>query len=336
MSNAFLHTFQETTIRLQLLLNTIADHHTTMSLPFQILDVFTKTPYLGNPLAVVTIPPNTPLTGTQKHRIAKEFNLSETTFVHDDPDSPERRFDIYTPHAEIPFAGHPTIGTAIALSPKGVRTLIAKAGRIAIEPAANGAVRAAIPHDVRLHQQRLPGWEAQPSDVMQTAIAEAEAGAPLFSIVNGMTFILIELPSLEVLNAVRIGGGPELPADLLDDGWRDGWVTRRYYFVRTGSRAVDGRQLRSIRTRMIKLTMEDPATGSAACALSSYLSLHMSDDRSATYEITQGVEIGRQSTILIDIEVEVDAGGTRSLSSLHLGGTAVQVMRGYADVPGTD
>lgn len=304
-----------------------------MSLPFQILDVFTQTPYLGNPLAVVTVPPKTTLTGDQKHRITKEFNLSETTFVHDDPDSPERRFDIYTPFAEIPFAGHPTIGTAIALRPQGVNTLISKAGRIAIDSAANGAVRAAIPHNVRLHQQRLSGWEAQTFDPMQTAIAKAEIGAPLFSIVNGMTFVLIELSSLEVLNAVKIGAGPETPVDLLDAGWRDGWVTRRYYFVRTGSKIVNGRQVHSIRTRMIKLTMEDPATGSAACALSSYLSLHQSDEQSARYEITQGVEMGRESTILIDVEAGQDAEGARRLESLHLGGTAVQVMRGHVDVP---
>jgi len=312
-----------------------------MTLPYHILDVFTSTPFLGNPLAIVSIPPKTTLTTPQKQRIAKEFNLSETVFVHDIEDSstsPERRFDIFTPHAELPFAGHPTIGTAVHLHEQGVKTLIAKAGRIDIEETAGGALRAAVPHDVRLHQKRLPSPQPNPTaDTLQREIAEAENGAPLFSIVNGMAFALVELPSLEHLSAVRLGNASELSTELLDEGWRGGWATRRYYYVLLDNEEPNGssKTAHRLRARMLKVTpaMEDPATGSAACALTSYLSLHKLQASALTFEITQGVEMGRESKILIDTRVGVETEGARSLQLLHLGGMAVEVARGAIAVP---
>ncbi|KAL2861918.1 hypothetical protein BJX68DRAFT_223498 [Aspergillus pseudodeflectus] len=309
-----------------------------MALTFTTLDVFTETRFKGNPLAVVTIPPGMVLTQAQKQAIAREFNLSETTFVYDveasSAPTDTRRFDIFTPHAEIPFAGHPTIGTAACLYSSGVRTLLAKAGPISIERTGDGTIRAAVPHNIRLHQRRLSCLEPGPISALQTEVARAEHGAPLFSIVKGMTFALIELPSLEVLGAVAVGARPDLPAELLDDGWRDGWVTRRYYFVRLGSQCGDGgRTVHQIRTRMVKLTMEDPATGSAACALSSYLSLYELQEPSVTFEITQGVEMGRESKLLIDAEVGTGLDGARELGALHLGGKAVPVMSGSIAVP---
>ncbi|KAI9035321.1 Diaminopimelate epimerase-like protein [Aspergillus affinis] len=234
-----------------------------------------------NPLAVVTVP---------------------TVFVHDveDPEtSTERRFDIFTPLAELPFVDHPTIGTAVFLYPRGVRTLHAKAGRINIQQSPDGALQAAIPHNVRLHERRLPGFEksspvSRSQSQLETTFAEAKRGAPLFSIVKGMTFALIEISSLEVL-----GGRPE---------------------------KVGGRSVHKIRTRMVNQIIEDPATGSAACALSSFSSLHVFQETSLTYEITQGVEMERESNMMIDVEVGKEADGIRKLESLHLGGKAVQVM----------
>jgi PhzF family phenazine biosynthesis protein len=307
-----------------------------MSLPFHILDVFTSTPFLGNPLAVVTIPPNTTLTSAQKQRIAKEFNLSETTFVHDIEDrtaTAERRFDVYTPQAELPFAGHPTIGTAVHIHDQGVKTLVAKAGRITVEGAADGLLRAAIPHNVHLHQNRLPEPTAEHVDGLAREVAAAEKGAPLFSIVPGMTFALIELASVEVLGAARVGDPSVLSADLLDDEWNEGWVTRRYYYVRLGTEEVGGVTKHRVRTRLIKPAMEDPATGSAACALASYLSLHVVDGKSNMFEIVQGVEMGRDSTIVVDVEVGESSLGERALESVHLGGTAVTVSSGNIRVP---
>lgn len=303
-----------------------------MTLPYHILDVFTTTPFLGNPLAIVSIPPNINLNGTQKQRIAREFNLSETVFIHpnQDDDLTSRTFDIYTPQAELPFAGHPTIGTAVHLQPQGVKTLVAKAGRIEIEQVSTGTVRAAIPHNVHLHSTPLPLPTLDPAgNALQLEIAKAQLNAPLFSIVPGMTFALIELPSLAHLSAVRVGVAPELPVELLDKGWRAGWVTRRYYYVRLDARRI--------RTRMIKAVpaMEDPATGSAACALASYLGLYRSGEGEdeVGFEITQGVEMGRESRILVDVKVGVDGEGGRRVKSVCLGGTAVEVASGRIAVP---
>jgi PhzF family phenazine biosynthesis protein len=309
-----------------------------MSLTFNILDVFTSTPFLGNPLAVVTKPPGVSLTSAQKQRIAKEFNLSETTFVHDVEDrtaTDERRFDIYTLQAELLFAGHPTIGTAVHLHDQVVKTLVAKAGRIDLERAADGStsVRAAIPHNVRLHQERLPEPTADHVEGLAREVAAAEKGAPLFSIVPGMNFALIGLPSLEILGATQVGYPSILPGNLLDDEWCEGWVTRRYYYVRLGSEESDGGMKHRIRTRLIKPAMEDSTTGSAACALASYLSLHEAGGKSNTFEIVQGVEMGRERTIMVEVDVGESSSGEKVLESVHLGGTAVTVVNGNISIP---
>jgi PhzF family phenazine biosynthesis protein len=226
----------------------------------------------------------------------------------------------------------------VHLYAQGVTTLIAKAGRIEIEKTESGDLRAGIPHDVRLHRQRLPltlPTSISNDDTLQLEIAEAEHGAPLFSIVNGMTFALIELPSLEHLSAVRVGVAPDLPVELLDEGWRGGWSTRRYYYVVLNSNEDGGNATYRLRTRMVKTTpaMEDPATGSAACALGGYLSLCKSGARAVRFEIMQGVEMGRESRILIDTCVGQDGDGARRLQTVHLGGTAVQVASGTIAVP---
>ncbi|KAI8287850.1 hypothetical protein K4K60_011946 [Colletotrichum sp. SAR11_57] len=300
-----------------------------MELPYTTVDVFTDTPFEGNPLAIVTIPASVTLTQTQKQAIAREFNYSETTFVHetDDASSTTRRFDIFTPEDELPFAGHPTVGTAVFLQPRGVTELRAKAGPIALETTGPDSVRAAIPHNVRLHQNRLKSLGPGPFSDATGDIAVAEENAPVFSIVNGMTFALTELPSLEALGSAKHGPIDFRQNELLDEGWRDTFISP-YYFVRLGTETVDGREVHKIRTRLITPTLEDPATGSAACALSSYLSIHVSKGESLSFEITQGVEMGRRSNIYVDSTVTTAADGTRKLETLHLGGKATKVMSG--------
>lgn len=306
-----------------------------MELQFTTLDVFTDTPFKGNPLAVVTVPPalSATLSQPQKQAIAKEFNLSETVFVHEieDATSTERRVDIFTPTQELPFAGHPTIGTAVFLQPRGITRLLLKAGPVEIEASGEKTVRVLVPHNVHLHQQRVADLSSGRSPDVPRELADAEIGAPIFSIVNGMAFVLIELPSLEVLAMAEIGIMGLIPENLLDEGWNGGWVSRRYYYVKMGTEAsADGRRVHKFRTRMVRPTMEDPATGSAACALASYLSLHVLDGTELGFEITQGVEMGRESRILLEARVENGSAGNgeRALGSLHLGGTAIEVMSG--------
>lgn len=309
-----------------------------MELPFTTLDVFTNIPFKGNPLAIVTVPSTISkvLSQTQKQSIAKEFNLSETVFVYESDDSraTDRRIDIFTPTQELPFAGHPVIGTAVFLRPRGISSLTLKAGPVNIDSTNGETVRVAIPHNVRLHERRIPHLlKGRASDAPRRLI-DAEAGAPIFSIVNGMAFILIELPSLEDLAMAQIGMMGLVPSELLDEGWRTGWVSRRYYYVNMSVEKVRGRSIQKLRTRMIRPTMEDPATGSAACSLASYLSLRVAaEDDEITFDITQGVEMGRESHIRVDASVGSRSDGSRELKSLHLGGTAVEVMDGVLRLP---
>lgn len=310
---------------------------TQMELPFVTLDVFTSTRFKGNPLAVVTIPAGTKPYPTQEQKqiIAREFNLSETVFIHeehpdvDSKDKSTRRIDIFITTAELPFAGHPTIGAAVSLLDKGITTLITKAGPIPLQQPEPNTIQAAIPFNVHLHKKTLSALSAgqpnffAPGDLsVIPEIQAAELAAPIFSIVNGMAFILIELPTVELLSKVT-GSAASFPVDqTLDPGWRGGFLGR-YYFVRVSQ----GPDTVAIRSRMIEKSFEDPATGSAACALSSYLTLAAGDaelNRTVRYQITQGVEIDRESNILVTI-------GTKEgkIDQVNLAGTAVQVMRGH-------
>ncbi|KAF1968133.1 Diaminopimelate epimerase-like protein [Bimuria novae-zelandiae CBS 107.79] len=85
---------------------------TAVNLEYAIIDVFTDKRYAGNPLAVVRVPASCKLTQDQKQNIAKEFNLSETTFLHEPKEDETNSWsvDIFMVNAELPFAGHPTIG----------------------------------------------------------------------------------------------------------------------------------------------------------------------------------------------------------------------------------
>lgn len=289
-----------------------------------------------------------------KQLIAKEFNLSETVFLYlrpnetltsPDRSSNEREMKIYTIESELPFAGHPTIGTAYFLRKHlewdFVNTIIPPAGPIPLISADEGSVTAQIPHDVHLHSRTLRSLyelgdkdvtaQIQPALHDEEDIRNAELDAPIFSIVKGMTFLLVELPSIEHLGKINVGKRLDLGnyVSLLDAGsWGHGFTARYYYVRQTAVTAEDGIRTETIRTRMVELGFEDPATGSAASALSCHLSLQGGIDE-VRYRITQGVEIGRKS----DIEVNVvlgpgQEGDARSIKEVRLGGSARVVMTG--------
>lgn len=311
-----------------------------MELPFETYDVFTSTPYRGNPLAVVTIPASLPAKPTQeqKQAIAREFNLSETIFIHEPASaSPSRNVDIFVTNAEIPFAGHPTIGAAVSLlnnssssSSGPVDTIVTKAGPIPVSSTGADSARAAIPHNVRLHARRLRDLEAASPALLAglsaaPALRAAELDAPIYSIVNGMSFILIELPDLEALAQATESDFTGPVAEILDDGWRSG-LCCRFYFVRTGvAQGEDGTEVVSLRTRMIDALCEDPATGSASSALCCYLSRDCQEQKGERrrYELTQGVEMGRESNIVVEVTMKDNA-----IDQVHLSGKAVKVMKG--------
>lgn len=115
---------------------------------------------------------------------------------------------------------------------------------------------------------------------------------------------------------------------LLDDDWQTGPLFK-YYYVFTGQRQENGVDVFSIRTRMMEAAMEDPATGSAACGLSSFLTLQQPDlqDQTFRYEIDQGVEMGRESNIVVQVTAKAS-----KIDKVELSGTATTVMRGHVTI----
>jgi PhzF family phenazine biosynthesis protein len=288
-----------------------------MKLHFITLDVFTQTRYAGNPLAIVHIPAehHKTLTQAQKQSIAAEFNLSETVFMHQVSEEPVI-VDIFTPIAEIPFAGHPTIGSAwyiLQHQQKAAQALQTKAGRIPIA-LNNGLVRAAIPHNIHIHARTF------------TSSLNDEAN-PIVSIVKGMSFILARLPDLETLGKAKSTLYEDTyNPDILDEDWKEGLVGTLFYVPQ----GVDSSGNRVVRTRMWG-SCEDPATGSASSALGAFLALNEPVEEGYglfRYVLTQGVEMGKKSDIVVDVtRAEPDV-----IKSIFLSGTAVKVMEGCLEI----
>ncbi|WQF81127.1 Putative phenazine biosynthesis PhzF [Colletotrichum destructivum] len=316
---------------------------TITQLDFVTLDVFTKTPYKGNPLAIVHLPPPTAaspaLTQEQKQAIAREFNLSETVFVHDvdpkdDPEPQTRRIDIFMTSVEIPFGGHPTVGTASYLQSKGISKIVTKAGPVPITTGQDQFVSVLVPHNTCLHAKTIASLNAESRTGLHPSpeIREAELGAPIFSPVHGIAFALVGLPSLEQLSRVFVGSFEFNALELLGPTWSNSFMARSYYVITESTTSGSVRNVK-IRTRMIASSFEDSATGAAACALTSYLALHKFEELELKYELTQGVEMGRQSDIFVTVKVDVDEKGKRSVKELYLGGTARKIMKGTLEIP---
>ncbi|UPX09440.1 uncharacterized protein EKO05_0000129 [Ascochyta rabiei] len=315
-----------------------------LRLDFVTVDVFTGKQYEGNPLAIVRIPQSASVTQEQKQRIAREFNLSETTFLHENkPDAKDDkwRVDIFMTSKELPFAGHPTVGTACYVLSriaeergitKGVieANFTLKAGPVGLRyDIARKRAKAAIPHDVHVHTKR---WSKDDLFKLQPGLAAAyeqsqiktQDDCPIVSIVKGMTFILVELESVEILAKVSLAG-QSIEIDGLDQGWDDTFIGT-YFYVRTGKSDGGATQLR---TRMIEGPLEDPATGSAASDLVAYLSLNEGKaGETLKYELVQGVEMGRRSEIFIDVVMAKNG----EIETVYLEGGAIQVMEGRLTV----
>ena len=277
---------------------------------YLVYDVFTENPFGGNPLAV--IPDASGLSEDQLLPIAREFNFSETTFVYP-PDDPSytAKVRIFTPAMELRFAGHPTVGTAIALAGLGLggSEMVLELG-VGPIPVTVTQGHARFETRVPLSLGEAPATDALGACIGQSAKAiRTDRHMPVLAGL-GTDFVLAELTggaalatARPVTDAFREAAGPE--ADRL----------AVYVYIRDGGR---------IRARMFQPLggiMEDPATGSAAAALAAYLG--KLDGRSQSFEIHQGIEMGRPSRI--EAEVTVENGEP---VAVRIGGNAVKVMEG--------
>ena len=308
---------------------------TTIVLEYAILDVFTITPFKGNQLAVVHIPTSTQLTQSTKQVIAREFNFSETVFLHEaDLETLDRRLDIFTINAELPFAGHPVIGAICHVcqtsNPSlGAVTLKTKAGDLVGRYSeGTGLAEAEIPHQVRVHRAKVPAKALLASQSGVSSRVVLGSAYPVVSIVKGMTFILTRMEDLKALGRLQAAAQRVEREEVeLDDGWEPSFVALYYYVVLQRTN-----QVTKIRSRMMEPSIgEDSCTGSAASSLAAYLSLQDGGEgRTYAYIIEQGVEMGRAGDIHVKVTLD-DTG--KAVRKMALAGSAVLVMKGTLHLP---
>ena len=292
------------------------------------LDVFTATPLAGNPLAV--FPDATGLEPGTMQALAREMNLSETTFVFPST-AATKRVRFYTPAAEVPLVGHPTIGTWWLLAARGLVSLPADGTAVITQETGAGV----LPVDIMLAggkptrvvmTQRQP--EFGPPITTITRLGRALGGdartvlrSPGPQVVStAMPQLMIPVRSLDVLRNLPSGGGGQTLAALLTALGSDCAMMYTLETERPGA---------TVHCRMFAPGLgvpEDPATGSAAGALGAYLIRHgvvRPENGRAAITIEQGLEIGRPSII----HVEVDVSGA-AITRVRVGGEAVTVIDG--------
>jgi trans-2,3-dihydro-3-hydroxyanthranilate isomerase len=271
---------------------------------YVIVDVFTEVPLEGNPVAIFT--DGAGLSDETMQRAARELNLSETVFLLPGEAGADARARIFTPYVELPFAGHPVLGTALVLgdrSGRGEVHLQTGSGivRIVLERRNGSIVFGEM-------QQPIPGWEPfHRPDELLAALGVAGSELPIDVYDNGPRHAFVALPDETAVAKLR----PDLGA-----------------LAELGQLGVscfaeaDGR----VKTRMFGPGLgvaEDPATGSAAGPLAVHLARHGRTRFGQSIVIRQGVEVGRPSVL----HARAD-GSAAALERVLVGGSAVVVAHG--------
>lgn len=295
---------------------------------FHTVDVFTSTPFGGNQLAV--LPDARGLTDQQMLSIAREFNFSESTFVFPPDDkSHTRRIRIFTPGGELPFAGHPTVGTAFVLAATGEVNLSGDETRIVLEEivgAVSVVIRAqnGIPVFAQLSAARIPERSSCPYDPASVAkalslpaVAVLESPHAIESWSVGLPFLFVPLRDRDALARARVN------ATAWNDAIAGDESPHVFLFVQDANE-IFGRMFMP----GYGIT-EDPATGSAVAALGGYLaSRSAAGDGTLRFTVHQGIEMGRPS--LLELEIDLIGG---SVSAVRVGGASVLISSGMLHVP---
>jgi trans-2,3-dihydro-3-hydroxyanthranilate isomerase len=296
---------------------------------FVTVDVFTDRRFGGNPLAV--FPDARGLSDDQMQALAMEFNLSETTFVLP-PDDPQHhaKVRIFTPRAELPFAGHPNVGTGYVLAQRDDNP----PEHYVFEELA-GLVRVHILHEAdAVSGARISAPRALSIDVgIPTDIVAACAGlseediatmahAPLVASV-GTPFVIAEVASVAALSRAS----PDIAA-FRDAAERFPEVATRFSLHLYARRGGDATQLAARMFAPLGGILEDPATGSANAALAALLtSLAPGENADLSYEILQGVEMGRPSQIIASARKTAEGPVLATVE-----GSCVNVLRGSVEL----
>jgi trans-2,3-dihydro-3-hydroxyanthranilate isomerase len=309
--------------------------HPAPSLGYFLLDVFTDQPFGGNPLAVFVDPG--PLSDGQMQRIAAELNLSETAFVW----SPARlagrwRTRIFTPAVELPFAGHPTVGTGFLLANLGLATGSGGIVELELEEPL-GVVPVTVRTDelgVPLSAELIVPGAPERTEIAEPATLVAVLGLtlddlhphlPVRGYSAGNPFSIVPVADVVTLGRARVDGAL----------WEAsvGASPSPHLFVVT-PRSVRTGRLDHWQARMFAPAMgipEDPATGAAAAAFAGYLAEvgRVRDDEPVLIE--QGIEMGRPSQIRLTLST---LRGSRA-PVVRVGGAAVVIGKGALTAPRT-
>jgi len=294
---------------------------------FYTLDVFTDTPFGGNPLAVVL--DADALSGERMQLIAAEFNLSETVFVLKPARAgPNRKkVRIFTPRAELPFAGHPTIGTSYLLAKLELLELDPADALIVLEEGVGDVpikVQSGMggPRAMQMSVPTLPvGGPVPPPRGDIAAMLSLKEGDLLPGHAGyscGVPFLFLPVRNLAAIASIKLR--TDLWEKLLS-GW---WAKSLFAF--TSETVTRDAQFHA---RMFAPAMgvaEDPATGSAASALAGYLCEQDRCDGRRRWLIEQGFEMGRPSLI----ELEADVAGGR-ITAVRVGGSSVLMSEGWIE-----
>jgi trans-2,3-dihydro-3-hydroxyanthranilate isomerase len=308
-----------------------ADHRKRIAMDYQYetVDVFTTTRFGGNPLAVVLDARG--LSDRQMQQVATEFNYSETTFVLP-PEQPGNtaRVRIFTPTTEVPFAGHPNVGTAYVLARHGVvcgqpvadeMRFEERAGLVTVQVLREaGAVRGAAitaPRPLNIGAE-LP---------LELVAACASLGVadlvvtthPPRRVSVGLPFVVAELASREALARARPSPSHFADADRAYPEADGSFALFLYVPMEPGGARLAARMFAPLDN-----VMEDPATGSASAALAAYrVALLPNADADVELVILQGEDMGRSSRI--ELQVRKRAG---SVVQVVVRGACVPVMAG--------
>jgi trans-2,3-dihydro-3-hydroxyanthranilate isomerase len=294
-----------------------------------ICDVFTDTRFGGNQLAV--LPEATGLTDGQMQQVAREFNFAETTFVLPPERGHTRRVRIFTPAREVPFAGHPNVGTAFTLATAGLLGPIDGTVTVTFEELA-GLVPVVIDRseagglrcELRAPEPLSRGRTVPAATVAQALSLDAEeivtrTHQPVVASV-GLPFLMVELRDRAALERARAR------ADLLEALAADGISPDVHLYVRSG----DGFDLRARMFAPLDGVPEDPATGSANVALGALLgTLDPAPSGTFRWRIAQGVEMGRPS--VLEVRAEKRDG---VVTAAYVRGSSVLVSEGQIEVDG--
>jgi len=301
------------------------------SYDYIVLDVFTKEPFGGNPLAV--FPDGGSLTTEEMQKIARELNLSESVFVMEGVRKAIKKLRIFTPQTELPMAGHPTIGAAYTLAAEGILETEEGDNSFLFEEGV-GNIRVNV---VKRRDKVEEVWMEQPiaefgddmvprelaAQLLSLDIDDLECSLPIQTVSSGVPFLYIPVKTLAAMDRIQ------LRMDVWEKAFKQD-PNRRHLFVFTTEVQQESA---NVHCRMFAPAMgiqEDPATGGASGPLGCYLVKHrvVEPREEIVIESEQGIEMGRPSRIKIVVTMQGE-----EIHKVAIAGTCVTMGKGTLYLP---